>query len=106
HSNATAAPEEASATATSPENGKVNSFVSPIRAVANPMKNSTPDKKSTVDATEVAPPAQAHQRSPMKKVAATDEQEPITLKTPHRLQYGARLQSWQPRDSFDPEIFN
>lgn len=31
---------------------------------------------------------------------------PPTLRSPHRLQYGARLQTWQPRDPFDPEIFN
>ncbi len=39
--------------------------------------------------------------------AATEVVEaPPTLRTPHRLQYGARLESWQPRDEFDPEIFN
>jgi hypothetical protein len=31
---------------------------------------------------------------------------PMTLRTPHQLQYGAQVKSWQPRDAFDPEIFN
>jgi hypothetical protein len=38
--------------------------------------------------------------------AGTAEKEPQTLRPPHRLQYGARLETWQPRDPFDPEIFN
>jgi hypothetical protein len=39
--------------------------------------------------------------------AAAIEREPIeSLRTPHRLRYGQALKSWQPRDAFDPEIFN
>jgi hypothetical protein len=42
--------------------------------------------------------------TPIKQGAAT--QEAPTLKTPHQLKIGARLQTWQSRDPFDAEIFN
>jgi hypothetical protein len=38
--------------------------------------------------------------------AAAVEPEPFTLRSPHRLQHGVTGERWQPRDPFDPEIFN
>jgi hypothetical protein len=46
------------------------------------------------------------QLSAIRPASATDDDEVTTLRTPHQLQYGAQLKSWQPRDAFDPEIFN
>jgi hypothetical protein len=47
-----------------------------------------------------------HRRSAIRAASATDDDAAMTLRTPHRLQVGAQLKSWQPRDAFDPEIFN
>jgi hypothetical protein len=48
------------------------------------------------------------QRDPAK--AAIDNAETKasleSLRTPHRLRYGASVDRWEPRDPFDPEIFN
>jgi hypothetical protein len=49
-------------------------------------------------------PARGH--SPVRAASATDDDSLMTLRTPHRLQYGVQAKSWQPRDAFDPEIFN
>jgi hypothetical protein len=45
-------------------------------------------------------------RSAVRAASATDDDAAMTLRTPHRLQVGVQLKSWQPRDEFDPEIFN
>jgi hypothetical protein len=45
-------------------------------------------------------------RSAVRAAAATDDDSLMTLRPPHRLQYGVQAKSWQPRDAFDPEIFN
>jgi hypothetical protein len=45
-------------------------------------------------------------RSAVRAAAVTEDDTITTLRTPHRLQYGAQAKSWQPRDEFDPEIFN
>jgi hypothetical protein len=76
--------------------------------------NAATDKASALrsDADSLGAPAQdaAHlpsRRHPAVRAAsATDDDTPMTLRTPHRLQYGAQPKSWQPRDAFDPEIFN
>jgi hypothetical protein len=53
------------------------------------------------------PPTHSHQQPAVTAAAAIDgDDAALTLKQPHRLQYGARLESWRPRDPFDPEIFN
>jgi hypothetical protein len=49
-------------------------------------------------------PARGH--SGVRAASATDDDSLMTLRTPHRLQYGVQVKSWQPRDAFDPEIFN
>jgi hypothetical protein len=49
-------------------------------------------------------PARGH--SPIRAASATDDDSLMTLRTPHRLQFGVQPKSWQPRDAFDPEIFN
>lgn len=37
---------------------------------------------------------------------ATDDGKMPSLRTPHRLRFGATAERWQPRDPYDPEIFN
>jgi hypothetical protein len=44
--------------------------------------------------------------SPVKEAAAIEVATPRTLRQPHHLLYGGRLEPWRPRDPFDPEIFN
>ena len=42
-----------------------------------------------------------------KPQTAATEPAPIeSLRTPHRLRYGLKAERWQPKDPFDPEIFN
>ncbi len=42
----------------------------------------------------------------VEPAAATDEPQIKTLRSPHRLKYGLNASKWEPRDPFDPEIFN
>jgi hypothetical protein len=66
---------------------------------SNPVN--VPVAKSVEDATL---PSRRH--SAVRAASSTDDDTLMTLRTPHRLQVGAQLKSWQPRDEFDPEIFN
>jgi hypothetical protein len=65
-----------------------------------------------IDAGAAAAPPQdsvhfpTRRHSAVRAASATDDDMSMTLRTPHRLQLGAQLKSWQPRDDFDPEIFN
>jgi hypothetical protein len=42
----------------------------------------------------------------VEPAAALEEVQPKTLRPPHRLKYGIKAEKWEPRDAFDPEIFN
>lgn len=42
-------------------------------------------------------------REPREPIATSS---PPTLRSPHTLQFGAKARAWQPRDEFDPELFN
>jgi hypothetical protein len=64
------------------------------------------DADSAGTPTQDAAHLPSHRRPAVRDAAATDEEVPMTLRRPHRLQYGAQPKSWQPRDAFDPEIFN
>jgi hypothetical protein len=74
----------------------------------NPMD--APIMKSVSDSADT--PAQdasnlLSRRHTAIRAASADESDTLmTLRTPHQLQFGAQLKSWQPRDAFDPEIFN
>jgi hypothetical protein len=59
-----------------------------------------------VNQLEGIPTLQTQPPSVSPETAAVPEHERQTLRPPHRLQFGARLETWQPRDPFDPEIFN
>ncbi|HVT29474.1 MAG TPA: hypothetical protein VHE81_15770, partial [Lacipirellulaceae bacterium] len=50
-------------------------------------------------------PAQVNSASLFNEATTIDDAQ-FTLRPPHQLKYGARLESWAPRDPFDPEIFN
>jgi hypothetical protein len=62
------------------------------------------------NATPMAPgplPLDGGENSAVRATSASDLDLRSTLKQPHRLQVGAeQLKAWQPRDEFDPEIFN
>ena len=53
---------------------------------------------------EIGPPARKQFALHASDSASDDSS--MTLRSPHRLQVGVQLKSWQPRDEFDPEIFN
>jgi hypothetical protein len=76
--------------------------VPPAEAPANIAEAAvTPiDTNSGAGATDVSA------SSPVRAASATDDDSLMTLRTPHRLQYGVQARSWKPRDAFDPEIFN
>jgi hypothetical protein len=42
----------------------------------------------------------------VEPAAAIDETQLKTLRSPHRLKYGVTAEKWEPRDAFDPDIFN
>jgi hypothetical protein len=44
--------------------------------------------------------------SSIREAAAVEDDSPRTLRQPHHLLYGGRLEPWRPRDPFDAEIFN
>jgi hypothetical protein len=50
--------------------------------------------------------ADAGENSGVQPAVAIESQPGESLRSPHRLRYGEALQPWQPRDPFDPEIFN
>jgi hypothetical protein len=53
-----------------------------------------------------AAPLRSKRQFALHAEAAADNDRSMTLKSPHRLQVGAQVKTWQPRDEFDPEIFN
>lgn len=88
-----------------PENGVAMPAVSTLKPMENAKHALAADGLAFHPANEKS---QQDPRQPpqIKTAAPMDEEGPATLRTPHRLQYGVRLESWHPRDSFDPEIFN
>jgi hypothetical protein len=77
----------------------------PSDAVAQaPKITSAAQNRPLAEPAETATPPTSQGASAITPVSAT-EQMP-TLKSPHQLKVGARLQTWQPRDAFDAEIFN
>src|SRR5262249_23311972 len=77
--------DEPSKTAAQPSRSKVKPHV----AAASPL------------------PIESRPNPDVQVAAASDVDVRPTLKQPHRLQVGAKqLKAWQPRDEFDPEIFN
>ncbi len=50
--------------------------------------------------------AQPVEDAAVQPAAAIDWDSVDSLHTPHRLRYGVTPEHWQPRDPFDPEIFN
>jgi len=74
-------------------------------AYAQPLpKSGQPPAKDLNVATAAAP---VIQDAAVRPATATDGLDELTtLRAPHRLQYGGTLETWQPRDPFDPEIFN
>jgi hypothetical protein len=90
---------------TSAEIVSANPSPLPSEAVAQgPKIESAAQKKPPAEPAETATPPTSQGASAITPVSAT-EQMP-TLKSPHQLKVGARLQTWQPRDAFDAEIFN
>ncbi len=42
----------------------------------------------------------------VEPAVAIEQPQSKTLRSPHRLKYGLTAEKWEPRDPFDPEIFN
>jgi hypothetical protein len=88
----------------------------PAAGVANASASvsvANADREPATNNLAADPPAQEARRAPargrsaVRAASATDDDSLMTLRTPHRLQYGAQqAKQWQPRDAFDPEIFN
>ena len=93
-----------------------------VAAIAAPVKRAprsvTPSRVATAayeqpmvkDAAEVDPPEENANAPTAEEAAVPPTSVPddgiTTLMTPHRLKYGGQLETWKPRDPFDPEIFN
>jgi hypothetical protein len=80
--------------------------MSPIRPLVQTDITSPIEQIPAATKAHDGPRKPVRQPSPVRTAAVTDGDEPLTLKQPHRLQVGAQLKTWQPRDAFDPEIFN
>jgi hypothetical protein len=73
-------------------------YAQPIAKMKDPAAAQKPAANSEV--TPIADPA-------VQPAVAIEEENGITsLRTRRRLRYGGSLESWKPRDPFDPEIFN
>ncbi len=64
-----------------------------------------PAAASEAAASGSEPPPARRQFALHASDSASDDPS-MTLRSPHHLQVGVQLKSWQPRDEFDPEIFN
>jgi hypothetical protein len=77
----------------------------------SPRRHGRPAASAVVQAIARDGPADAGQVaggsvSAVRSAAAAEPSMPPTLRQPHQLRVGATAQQWQPRDPFDPEIFN
>jgi hypothetical protein len=87
-----AAPPKPAATIASDARTESAATASPNRPVANAALQT--DDTAADEAAAVQP------------ATAIDSASIESLRTPHRLRYGQTPKPWQPRDPFDPEIFN
>jgi len=79
-----------------------NAAATPVSQVANDL--AAAGNGVTPEPAKPAQPSNPQASSPIGNAA---EPAPLpTLRSPQQLRVGARLQTWQPRDGFDPEIFN
>jgi hypothetical protein len=83
---------------------------SPSKATDDPLTSPEVVTAAAITSAKLSSPVADVQVPPTGEAAPIDaptDAEPIeSLRTPHRLQYGATLEEWKPRDPFDPEIFN
>jgi hypothetical protein len=63
-------------------------------------------ERATVNQASAFDAAQSPSDNEVQSADSFDGEPIETLRAPHRLKYGATAQAWQPRDPFDPEIFN
>lgn len=72
--------------------------------VAKPLAKSPIARSST---RSVGPNAKhTNVDASVQPASATEDRDAQTLRPPHRLRFGATAERWQPRDPYDPEIFN
>lgn len=73
-----------------------------------PMKISTLPAREPLHSEVVPLTAEKSNKTDARAASANFADSPAhpTLRPPHQLKVGATLKSWQPRDAFDPEIFN
>jgi hypothetical protein len=105
-----AAPSDtATAEATSHDAGQPSPIAQQTKPVAKGVYGLGAKQAAAINPSAKVPPTQSHPEmppEPAKTAEGIDDAAPQSLRTPHRLQIGARIQSWQPRDAFDAEIFN
>jgi hypothetical protein len=80
-------------------------LVAPTKPAEEPALNPAEQQHAPVSSQPIAEAAPI--ADPAVQPAAAIEEPPFeSLRPPHRLKYGVAGQKWQPRDAFDPEIFN
>lgn len=82
-----------------PAESVANNEPAGVAAVQSSMSPAT-------DASSSTNPAARTTDSAVEPAAAVEEVPSDSLRRPHRLRYGEMPKPWQPRDPFDPEIFN
>jgi hypothetical protein len=103
--NEASAHDDVNAAATNGASSVATPATAPQPAVANNSNvEPVPDDRSATTTSNRTSPRATETNSPIRPAAATEES--TTLIQPHALKVGVRLQAWQPRDVFDPEIFN
>lgn len=94
--------------ANAPVDGSQPKLAPPAASQRLPYAQSAAKTIGANGATALPPSGTAPIEDPAVQPAAASDgfSEMKSLLPPHRLQYGGALESWQPRDPFDPEIFN
>jgi hypothetical protein len=101
----TASADDKQHAVTPAEKGAATPALMPVQPVATAIHGLPASPLSEANRGLKTTPAQLKAPSAVTPAAAFDDGA-TTLRPPHRLQYGARLEPWRPRDPFDPEIFN
>jgi hypothetical protein len=92
--------------ANAPAAARIPKSVAPIPSGPTAYAQPTANEAAAVAVPVENADAQPAEDSAVEPAAAINDEALSSLRTPHRLQYGGSLESWRPRDPFDPEIFN
>ena len=73
---------------------------------AEPTASPTDGDEAPATAARVSRPRARQPTVTDRNVVTTSFDEEASIAPSHELRHGSQLESWQPRDAFDPEIFN